>query len=351
MNIKAPLNMLLGYGHASLNIIKALHGLGEPISLFPMGQPNLTTFDNELVQELANERYDKFDVNKSSLTIFHEFTFYDALQSKKEIIGFPFFEIDELDAPRLKSLECVDKLFLASKWAKDIVDQHMSIPIDIVPLGVDTDIFYSSDKKKDGPYKFFTIGKIEKRKCTDLLPAIFDNAFNKDDDVEFHIMCDSILPEIKQQLPYFKQAFANSPLGDKIFFHPIKSTDYELASFIQSMDCGVFLTRAEGWGLPILQTMACNKPVITTDYSAQTEFCNNDNALLVNITEKEAAIDNIWFHGQGNWASINEPQIEQCISHMRSCYNTKFDNKNGLETANKFTWENTARRIIECRST
>ena len=351
MNIKAPLNMLLGYGHVSLNIIKALYNLGEPISLFPMGQPNLTTFDNELVQELVNERYNKFSVNDTSLTIFHEFTFYDALQSKKEIIGFPFFEIDELDAPRLKSLECVDKLFLASNWAKQIVDQHLKIPIDIVPLGVDTNIFYPSDKQKDGPYKFFTVGKIEKRKCTDLLPAIFDNAFSKDDDVELHVMCDSILPEIKQQLPYFKQAFANSPLGDKIFIHSIKSTDYELADFMRSMDCGLFLTRAEGWGLPILQTMSCNKPVITTDYSAHTEFCNNENALLINITEKEKAIDNIWFHGQGNWASIDEPQIEQCIEHMRQAYNTRYGNKNGVETAQKFTWENTARRIIECRST
>lgn len=351
MNIKAPLNMLLGYGHVSLNVIKALYNLGEPISLFPMGQPNLTTFDNELVQKLVNDRYDKFNVNDNSLTIFHEFTFYDALQSKKEIIGFPFFEIDELDAPRTKSLDCVDRLFITSKWCKEITEQYTKVPIDIVPLGVDNTIFYPSKNRADGPYKFFTIGKIEKRKCTDLLPAIFDNAFNKDDDVELHVMCDSILPEIKQQLPYFKQAFANSPLGNKIFIHSIKSTDYELADFIRSMDCGIFLTRAEGWGLPILQTMACNKPVITTDYSAQTEFCNNDNAMLVNITQKEQAIDNIWFHGQGNWASIEEPQIDQCIGFMRTSFNSRFDNQNGVLTANKFTWENTGKRILECRST
>lgn len=351
MNIKAPLNTLLGYGSVSLNIIKALYNLGEPLSLFPMGQPRLTTYDNELIQDLVNERFDKFNINDSSLTIFHEFALFDALQSKKEAIGFPFFEIDELDLPRIKSMGCVDKLFITSKWGEEVVKQSgVTTPIDIVPLGVDNSIFFPQPKK-DGPYKFFTIGKIERRKCTDLLPALLDNAFNKDDDVELHVMCDSILPEIKEQMPYFRKAFANSPLGDKIFIHSIKQTDYDLAAFINEMDCGIFLTRAEGWGLPILQTMACNKPVITTDYSAHTEFCNNDNALLVNITEKEPAIDNIWFHGQGNWARIDELQIEQCVEHMRAAFNTKFTNSEGLETAKKFTWENTAKRIIECKST
>lgn len=349
MNLKGPLNTLLGYGSACWNIAKALSER-ESVALFPIGQPHLTTYDNELCQRLINERYSVYDKSKPSLTVWHEYDLFDCLHGTPSV-AFPFFEIDEFDAIRKKSLGVPDKLFITSKWGKDVVEQSgIKTPVDIVPLGVNTNIF-TPRKSPDDTYRFFTIGKIERRKCTALLPALFDNAFNKDDNVELHVMCDSPLPQIKQQMPHFRREFANSPLGNKIHIHSLKSTDYELASFIQQMDCGIFMTRAEGWGLPILQSMACGKPVIVTDYSAQMEFCNSENSLLVNVTEKEPAVDNIWFNGQGSWAAINEPQVEQCISHMRHAFaNQLRDNTEGVKTANKFTWDNTASRILECIS-
>jgi glycosyltransferase involved in cell wall biosynthesis len=345
LNVKAPLNTLLGYGHAGWNLARALNAV-EPVALFPIGQPHLTTYENELCQQLINKRYELFDKSKPSLTVWHEHDLFDCLHGTPSI-GFPFFEINEFCNIRKKSCTVPDKLFVTSKWGKDVIEQNgIKTPTSVVPLGVDSNVF-SPRKSTDEVYRFFTVGKIERRKCTDLLPALFDNAFNKTDNVELHVMCDSPLPQIKQQMPYFKQAFANSPLGDKIKIHSLKSTDYELASFMQSMDCGLFLTRAEGWGLPILQSMSCGKPVITTNYSAQTEFANNDNCSLVEIDTLEPAIDNIWFHGQGQWASIGQKQVDQTIEHMRKMYRDNVrTNTEGVNTAQKFSWENAAHALL-----
>jgi len=114
------------------------------------------------------------------------------------------------------------------------------------------------------------------------------------------------------------------------------------------MDCGIFLTRAEGWCLPLLQSMACSKPVITTNYSGHTEYCNSENSHLIDIDELEPAVDNLWFTDpQFNWASIGNKQIDQCIEYMQNIFkNRSRSNEAGLKTAQSLTWENTANKLI-----
>ena len=51
-----------------------------------------------------------------------------------------------------------------------------------------------------------------------------------------------------------------------------------------------------------METMALNKPVILTNYSAHTQYSTKDNSYLVDVDSTEAANDGIWFKGQGNWA-------------------------------------------------
>lgn len=355
MNIKAPLNGLLGYGHAGINIVKALSNLKQSISLHPIGGVQLTTNDDSLFQQLLNSRFNNFDVDQPSLSIWHEYALFDRLQSNCCAAAFSFFEIDSFCEVRKKSVSCVDKFLVTSQWGKDVVvNCGVKTPVEIVPLGVDCSIFFPKMNTTDekSPYKFFTIGKIEYRKCTHMLADIFSAAFSESDNVEFHIMCDSPLPAIRQQMSELTRAAKVSKLGDKIQFHSLLDTDQKLAEFIQDKDCGLFLTRAEGWGLPILQTLACGKEVITTNYSAHTEFCSEQNAKLIEIDELVPAIDNLWFtNPKFNWAAINNSQIDQCIEYMRNAYSTgKAENLMGVETAKKFTWENTAKVLLSALS-
>lgn len=343
LNVRAPLNSLLGYGHAAINIVKALSD-DVLISLMPIGSPYLTTDDGALFQKMINERFDTFSAYNKSLTIWHENMLFDALPSKNETIGFPFFELDIFDVPRKRSLECVDRIFVTSQWGQNVLRSN-GFGSDIVPLGVDSSIFYPKINNS-AAYRFFTVGKIEERKCTRYLGEIFANAFTSMDNVELHIMCDSPLPAIQQQMASFREMMKNSALGEKITLHSIKNTDYDLAEFMRRMDCGIFMTKAEGWGLPILQSLACGKSIITTNYSAQTEFCNSENANLVEIDHLEPAFDGMWFQGLGNWAAIKDREIEQCISYMRKCYlEQKRSNQSGVETAQAFSWNNTAKII------
>ena len=118
---------------------------------------------------------------------------------------------------------------------------------------------------------------------------------------------------------------------------------------MSQVDCGVFPSRGEGWNLELLEMMSCGKHVIATDYSAHTEFCTKDNAGLVTITSLESAFDNKWFFGQGNWAKIGDHQIFDLNMKMQRFILDKKGtvNKAGIETAKRFSWQNTAKTIME----
>ena len=104
--------------------------------------------------------------------------------------------------------------------------------------------------------------------------------------------------------------------------------------------------------LELLEVMACGKHVISTDYSAHTEFCNGGNCRLVSIENMETAYDGVFFNGQvGKWAEISDNQKDQIITHMRDIHTAKRDgelaiNQAGIDTANQFSWANSVKELI-----
>ena len=93
------------------------------------------------------------------------------------------------------------------------------------------------------------------------------------------------------------------------------------------------------------------KPVIATNYSGHTQFCDTTNCALVDIEKTEPAFDGVWFDGKvGEWASIGQNQVKQLADHMRTAYESwkkeSIINSVGNDTAKKFTWANTAEKLL-----
>jgi glycosyltransferase involved in cell wall biosynthesis len=249
------------------------------------------------------------------------------------------------------SLSVPDIIFATSQWAKNIIQNNVSTLCEVVPLGVDTSIFdYQKiqQTKNNNKYVFLNIGKWEIRKGHDFIHKVFMDAFPTEEDVELWILASEKTNNYsnENELKMWKEIYAKDP---RIKLFSGVDSQYEIAQLIANSDCGLYPSRAEGWNLELLETMAMNKPVIATDYSAHTEFCNKDNCMLVDIDTTEKAFDNKAFNGQGNWAKIGPKQIDQIIHHMRYAYSNKIiNNNNGIITANKYTWSNTAESILRC---
>lgn len=349
ININCPINGT-GYGVTSLNIVKAINDQNINISLFPIGN-NIevnSEADKTLIQSLLKNN-ESFNYQSPCLKIWHQFDLSSRI-GNGHYYSFPFFEIDKLTDKEKHHLNYCDYIFVASSWAKKIlINNGVTKPIYVAPLGVDTSIFYEKIKiRLQKPnYVFFHIGKWEHRKAHDFLIQAFSAAFQPSDNVELRLLpFNPFLNE--QETQYWFNMVGSSPLRDKIRIFDRLQTQYDLAEFIDQGDCGVYLSRAEGWNNEIPESMAMNKPIIATNYSAHTEYLTSDNCFLVDVEETEPANDGKWFNGFGNWAKLGQKQFEQTVQHMRYVYSNNIkENPSGLITAKKYSWNNTANIILE----
>lgn len=354
VNLIAPINNL-GYGVVGYNVLKALCEVGHSVSYWPIGQkftwendPKATAIITETIENAAT-----YNSEAPSIRIWHQYQL-DMFPGKGERIGWPIFELDKFSDKELHHLRNVDRLFVCSDWAKRVVKQYVpNIPVNVIPLGVDTSVFYPDELSKNNrPYWtldstiFINVGKWEKRKGHEELLEAFNLAFKPTDNVELWMVNEN--PFIGKGNQEWKRRYISSDMGKKIKILPRVNTQAELRGLFSQVDFGVFPSRAEGWNLEILELMACGTPCIATNYSGHTEFLNKRNSLLVEPNGMEPAQDGIWFYGQGDWCSFDVDELVKC---MRFAHKLKQDDGISLEfpdinkTLNRFTWKNTIKEI------
>ena len=344
-----------GYGVVTFNILKYMTEQGWDISLFPKGGTDRTNPEEISLISNAVNRSKTFDFDAPCLNIWHQFDLANHIGYGK-YVAYPFFELDTLKPLEIHHLNYPDELIVSSEWARLIVEQNgVTTKTNVIPPGVDL-IKFNPNKQYDSNYHndntvFLNCGKWEVRKGHDILVDVFNDAFEPTDNVELWMMPTNVFLN-ETETKAWESLYLNSNMGraGKIKILPWCKTHGEVAATMAKADCGVFPARAEGFNLELLEILALGKPVIATYYSAHTEFINNDNAYLITIDDVELAYDGRWFNNEGHWAYIGDSQIEQCVEHMRTVHKWKQDGKNmhssgGVETAQKFCWENTAEKI------
>lgn len=347
ININSPIGKT-GYGITSWNIAKQLYLLNIDVTLFPIGgNIELNGREEQIIAEKLLDGIKNFDSSAPFLKIWHQNDLAFRV-GYGDYYSFPFFELDTFDSREIHHMNSCDYMFTTCRWAKNILrNNDIEIPITIAPLGVDTTIFNVPNKIRvdSGKYIFGHIGKWEKRKSQDFLLKAFESAFTDQDNVELWLVPHNPFLNEQETQSWLKLVGENK-LRDKIKIYQRLPTQYHLAELIFNIDCGIFLSRAEGWNNEILECMAMSKPVITTNYSAHTEYCTEDNSFLVDIDDIEVAQDGKWFFGNGKWAKLGDNELDQTVNYMRHVYSNNITtNTNGIKTAQNYSWKNTAEII------
>lgn len=348
VNLIAPVNQL-GYGVTGFNVLKGLHDAGHTVAYFPIGEPKWADGHKNIIEQ-AMKNAVRYDKDAPCIRIWHQHQL-DKFVGSGERIGWPIFELDTFTEDEMHQLNSVDRLFVCSEWAKDVLIKNgAKVPINVIPLGVDTELFFEDEAaEKTKPYwtkdttVFINVGKWEVRKGHKELCDAFSKAFTPQDNVELWMLNknDFIGPRGNEQ---WKRLYISSPMGQKIKHLKRQPTQAGLREIFNHADVGVFPSHAEGWNLEILELMACGARIVATNYSGHTEFVNKDNALLIEPTGMESAQDGVWFHGQGNWSTFN---VDDLVDAMRAAHDerqsgTTVDTRSTVE---RFTWKNTVKSI------
>ena len=231
--------------------------------------------------------------------------------------------------------------------------------IKVYPYGVDTSIFNVNQEKLFVPkdkFNFLYCAIPHARKGIDILFDTFLKTFSGRDDVR--LILKTVRRNDKVKAPAFviniretlsvARAFAG--VGDLPEIM-ILDGDYgpeELASLYNSAHAYVAPSRSEGFGMTVLEAMACGVPVIATAYSAHSDFLNNDNSFMVGVTERPAPATMQYWQFQ-RAAVIGEPNVEQLAAHMQHLYDIGGDDqsviKAGLKTASDYTWAKSVKKL------
>ena len=340
ISFMAAINQL-GYGIVGSNLAASLAKKCK-LSIFEIGSNNI--------------KLNQYSAKSPSVKLWHQWDLFNHVGSLR--VGFPIFELDRFTELEKASLLSQDIILVASNWAKNIVeDQTGHEHVRVVPLACDKNIFKSRPELgMDGnTTKFLNVGKWEVRKGHDFIIRAFCQAFDKNDKVELIMNCDNPCFSTKEEYIRYNNQWESYYMKYKPeMAHKITiisnrlETQYEVADLMNSVDCGIFPARAEGWNLDLFEMMSIGKPCITTNFSAHTEYVNKANALLIDIDKTESAYDGIWFKNQGNWAELGDAQLEQCVNHMRKIHLTK--QQTGatlkLEPLDGYSWDLSANRIL-----
>ncbi|WP_411280678.1 glycosyltransferase [Gemmatimonas sp.] len=337
-----------GYGIAGAHLLHAMIGLNADVSYFPLGavDPSILPFP-ELESALAAQ--DRFDTTVASVRLSQQFDL--ALHvGKGPRIGFPIFELDRFDQRALHHLKSQDRLLVCSEWARGVLLQNgiWKMPVDIVPLGVDRSIFH--EKLPTGTTvdtQFLSVGKLEPRKGQLELLRAFESAFTPSDPVRLTFICANPFLTEKEMEARCKP-FRTSKLARRITLVTRSyATQSEVARAMAMSDCGVFISRAEGWNLEALEMLSCGRQVIATNYSAHTEFLNGSNARLVEIDGvQQARADAL-----GAWAAWDTRQHDALVEQLCAVHAARRSgplplNEAGLDTAKQFSWTSAARSLL-----
>ena len=353
INLNTPINSF-GYGVVGYNVWRQLSDKAK-VALFPIGnriEPPVN--EGQRISEKLQEDFERsqyFDRENPTLKIWHENLLFERLGNNK-YYAFPFFEINNFDDGRKHSLNSVDHLFVASEWAKEVcLENNINVPITVSPCGVDRTVFNENNfVLSELNYQkcvFFNCGKWEVRKGHDILHQAFRDAFQSNSDVELWMMnSNPFLTEQESKHWENKYAAENIRIINRV------QTQGEVAQIMGQAFCGVFPAKAEGWNLELLEMMSMGKQVIATNYSAHTEFCNNENTKLINSSQTERAYDGKWFTGDvGTWFKFDDDAYDQLVTQLREVYklweqNPEHVNSQGIQTAINFNWSNTADIIL-----
>lgn len=260
----------------------------------------------------------------------HHF-FYDHYVGPK--IGYVVWESTLLPDNFFNKLKEYDEVWTPSEWQKEcMVKQGMSEEfIKVVPEGVDETIFFPEEVKdtldeyKDGRFKFILFGRWDYRKSTKEIIETFLKTFDKSEPVDLVVSIDNPWGEKLDGLKTTEERLKHYGLDDeriKILHFPSRE-DY--IKFLKTGHVFVSCARAEGWNLPLIESMACGTPSIYSNCSGQLEFAKG-RGIPVNIKEEIPTNGNTYgrFSTGDIPGNYYEPDFEHLSEMMRLSYE-KYD--------------------------
>jgi glycosyltransferase involved in cell wall biosynthesis len=306
LNFRASINGISGYGRLIRDILTHFPRLGIEIKFIPL----------DAIPEDKKEDFEKYFSDRCSYNLrdpellmtcpCNEFAANPIfrLNPHSNRTLFTMWESTNCSFNFIEEMNKMKKVLVPNHYNKFHFErQGVNVPVEVLPLYVDTSIFKPIPKSKD---KFiFGTGNKDPRKRIDRTISNFRRAFPKERDVALKI---KISPN---DTPFYIS-------DDRIEVCHSNLNSNELADWYRYLDVFVSSVSAEGWGMMQSEAMACGVPVIATKYAGLEEYFNEDNGFVV--PHKEVPAEGYWGLPGAKWSDFKDSDF---IELMRVAYNNQ----------------------------
>ena len=266
--------------------------------------------------------------------------FYDSYNGYK--IGYNVWESTKYSDQFFNQLLTLDELWVPTEWQKEIsIKQgYPEDKIFVIPEGVDGKIFKPNPKlKKQDKFQFIIVGRWDYRKGIKESIEGFLKAFPDNQDVELLLNVEN---------PYPTDGMNSTE--ERLKYYGLEDNRIKILKFLnrkqyikllQNANVLISCAKAEGWNLPLIESLACGTPSIYTKCSGQLEFTKS-KGLGVEILGEEKAGENI----PGNFYT---PDLDDLVKKIKDSYNNynvwkKWHLDRSKEIREEYSWKNQAKK-------
>jgi GT2 family glycosyltransferase len=336
-------NRPLGYAVTSRKLMLALDAAGTRVSFRnAYGDP-----DNDSDHPLINDLVKREPARDAVQVAYCQADAFPQVQGRRRV-GWSMLEVTGLPREWADGCNTMDEVWVAASFnVETFRSSGVHVPIQVMPLGVDVDYFHPGIKgfRPTSRFTFLSVFEWGERKAPEVLLRAFTqefgsredvvlllSVFNRDPAVDVHAEIEKLdLPRSAQIVVMLNPEFKGEQMG----------------ALYRSADCFVLPSRGEGWGMPVLEAMACGLPTITTNWGGVTDFFNERVGFPLNSRPLVPAEARCPYYAGFSWA---DPDVDHLQALMREVVNDQAEARRrgqaaAAEVAQNWTWEVAAQRV------
>lgn len=350
------LNFSTGYATSAREILRALDASGVRVTYryaygrgtpFPYEEPRTSGSDPLLDMIRARRTPARPEV----VVTYAQGDAFTRTKGKYRI-GFTMLEVDGFPPEWVRQANTMDEIWTPTDFNRQgLLASGVQRPVHVIPLGVDPDHFHPGVKRVASPrgdYVFVTNLEWGERKDPERMLRVFNRTFRSDEPVL--LVCKVNNRNARLRVPDEVRSLNLDERGGRIYF--IFNRDlphYQLASLYRSADCFVSTSRGEGWGLPLLEAMACGLPAIATDWGGHTAILDPTDTYPLRVREVVPAISACPYYEGFRWADADMDHFSELLRHVVEHQDEA--RERGLRAAHRvrgtLTWKHTAAAIVQ----
>ena len=315
-------------------------------------QQTLVEADQKRTDNPIYSYQDNFDEDINIVLNEHDhFYFHDSYKGYK--IAYNVWESTQYSDNFFNRLLEFDEFWVPTEWQKEIsIKQgYPKNKIFVIPEGVDGTTFKPPSKpKKQKKFQFVIIGRWDYRKGIKESIRGFLEAFPNNQDVELLLNVENPYPVDSMQTTEERLKHYGLEDGRIKILKFLNRKQY--ISLLQNVNVLISCARAEGWNLPLIESLACGTPSIYTKCSGQLEFTKG-KGLGIEVLGEEPATNGEGLTYEHNIpGNFYKPNLEDLVVKIKDSYENYADwkqwhLKRSKEIRQEFSWKNQAKKAYK----